>query len=85
MSKMTDGVYKSSLHRVVNRNPNEDRMSVAFFNVGNVDYKITPLWGEGEGKAMGMTVEEWMLSKMKLAYERHAEAEEPKPEVKPTV
>ena len=69
MSKLTDGVYKSSLHRVVNRNPNEDRMSVVFFNVGNVDYKIRPLWGGGEGTGMGMTVEDWMLSKMRFAYD----------------
>ena len=85
MSKLTDGVYKSSLHRVVNRNPNEERMSVVFFNVGNRDYEIRPLWGGGEGKEMVMTVEEWMLSRMKFAYERHAKAEEPKPELAPTV
>lgn len=85
MIKLTDGVYKSSLHRVVNRNPNEDRMSVVFFNVGNVDYKIRPLWGGGEGKGMGMTVEDWMLSKMRFAYERRAKAEEPEPGLNPTV
>ena len=85
MSKLTGGVYKSSLHRVINRNPNEDRFSVVFFNVGNVDYKIRPLWGEGEGKGMGMTVEEWMLSKMKFSVGRHAKAEEPEPEVESIV
>ena len=41
--------------------------------------------GWGEGKEMGMTVEEWMLSRMRFAYERHAKAEEPKPELEPTV
>lgn len=85
MSKLTGGVYKSSLHRVINRNPNEDRFSAVFFNVGNVDYKIKPLWGEGEGKGMGVTVEEWMLSKMKFSMGRLAKAEEPEPGVKPTV
>ena len=87
MSKLTGGVYTSSLHRVINRNPNEDRFSVVFFNVGNVDYEIRPLWGEGEGKEteMGMTVEEWILSKMKFSMGRHAKTEEPEPEVKPTV
>ena len=86
MSKMTDGVYKSSLHRVVNRNPSEDRMSVVFFNVGNLDYRIRPLWGEGEEKGKGkeMTVEEWMLNRMNFSYGKHAKAE-PEPEVQPTV
>ena len=85
MSKLTGGVYKSSLHRVINRDPDEDRFSVVFFNVGNVDYKINPLWGEGEGKGVGMTVEEWMLSKMKSSMGRHAKADEMGPEVKPIV
>ncbi len=86
MSKMTNGVYKSSLHRVVNRNPSEDRMSVVFFNVGNLDYKLRPLWGEEEekGKGKGMTVEDWMLDRMNFSYGKHAKAE-PEPEVKPTV
>ncbi|KAF4242556.1 hypothetical protein CNMCM8980_000514 [Aspergillus fumigatiaffinis] len=42
MEIMTSGEYRSSWHRVLNRNL-EDRYSVVFFYDGNLDYKLQPL------------------------------------------
>ncbi|KAJ0115247.1 hypothetical protein J7T55_001657 [Diaporthe amygdali] len=42
ISRITGGLYKSSIHRVINRAP-DDRYSVVFFFDGNIDYKLRPL------------------------------------------
>jgi isopenicillin N synthase-like dioxygenase len=42
MSRITGGRYKSSVHRVLNRNPT-DRYSVVFFFDGDLDYQLRPL------------------------------------------
>ncbi|RAL04512.1 isopenicillin N synthase family dioxygenase [Aspergillus ibericus CBS 121593] len=42
IARVTGGQYKSSLHRVVNRNPT-DRYSVVFFVDGNLDFKLRRL------------------------------------------
>lgn len=57
----TSGVYKSSLHRVLNKS-GKDRYSVPFFFDGNVDCVLTPLGGGEEGKKYP-TVEEHMRAR----------------------
>ena len=77
MSKMTQGRYKSGMHRVVNRN-RTDRYSIVFFHDGNLDCKLTAL-GEGttatgvEGREdeEAMTAEEYMYDRMNFSYGKH--------------
>lgn len=44
MKKMTGGIYKSSMHRVINTT-NRDRYSIPFFFDGNLDFIVRPLIG----------------------------------------
>ena len=68
LSKWTGNEYKSSVHRVINRNPT-DRYSVVFFFDGNLDCKLSPLDGskEEEGEE-GLTVERHMINRMTNSY-----------------
>lgn len=70
MTMVTGGEYKSSMHRVINRNET-DRYSVVFFMDGNVDYKLRRLdrIGQpiGEGEEL-LSVEEYMLGKRHSTY-----------------
>ena len=68
LSKWTGDEYKSSVHRVINRNPG-DRYSVVFFFDGNLDCKLSPLDGSGgkEGEE-ALTVEGHMLKRMSESY-----------------
>ena len=71
MSKLTGGVYKSSMHRVVNRNKT-DRYSVVFFFDGNRDFKLSPLGAGPESqKEAAMTAEEYMFDRMNFSYGKH--------------
>ena len=72
MSKMTQGRYKSGMHRVLNRNKT-DRYSVVFFHDGNLDCKLTPLGSAdvGRDKEEAMTAEEYMYDRMKFSYSKH--------------
>ena len=72
MHKLTQGVYKSSMHRVVNRNKT-DRYSVVFFFDGNLDFKLKPLGATGleEKEDAIMTAEEYMFDRIKFSYGRH--------------
>jgi len=66
LSKWTAGRYKSSVHRVLNKNPT-DRYSVVFFFDGNLDCPLTPLDGsEAEGDVL--TVEGHMVRRMAESY-----------------
>ena len=82
MSKMTQGRYKSGMHRVLNRN-RTDRYSVVFFHDGNLDCKLRPLGSkmttdggrdkdEDEG---AMTAEEYMYDRMNFSYSKHENPE----------
>lgn len=70
----TSGVYKSSLHRVLNRS-GKDRYSVPFFFDGNVDCVLTPLGGGEEGKKYP-TVEEHMKERFGQTYGRGKKRED---------
>ena len=71
MSKLTGGVYKSSMHRVVNRNKT-DRYSVVFFFDGNRDFKLSPLGAGPESqKEAAMTAEEYMFDRLNFSYGKH--------------
>ena len=68
LSKWTGNLYKSSVHRVINRNPG-DRYSVVFFFDGNLDCRLSPLDGSAEGKGEeALTVEAHMLARMAESY-----------------
>lgn len=69
LSKWTKHEYKSSVHRVINRNPG-DRYSVVFFFDGNLDCRLSPLDGsaEKEGEEEALTVEGHMLTRMTQSY-----------------
>ncbi|KAL8722881.1 MAG: hypothetical protein Q9225_000714 [Loekoesia sp. 1 TL-2023] len=68
LSAWTKNEYKSSVHRVINKNP-WDRYSVVFFFDGNLDCRLAPLDGspEEEGRE-GLTVEGHMLRRMAESY-----------------
>lgn len=70
----TGGVYKSSLHRVLNRS-GRDRYSVPFFFDGNVDCVLTPLGGGEEGKRYP-TVEGHMRERFGQTYGRGKKRED---------
>ena len=64
----TSGVYKSSLHRVVNRS-GQDRYSVPFFFDGNVDFVLRPLDGS-KREGGDITVEGHMKERFASTYGR---------------
>jgi isopenicillin N synthase-like dioxygenase len=67
LSMWTEGMYKSSVHRVLNKG-GRDRYSVAFFFDGNLDCKLEPLGGgKGEWKE-AMTCEQYMFKRMTETY-----------------
>ena len=72
MHKLLSGAYKSSLHRVVNRNKT-DRYSIVYFFDGNLDFKLKPLHAKGlEAKEDAvMTCEEYMFDRLNFSYGRH--------------
>jgi isopenicillin N synthase-like dioxygenase len=71
ISLITGGLYKSSIHRVVNKNPT-DRFSVVYFFDGNIDFKLYPLdvvHGKGIGEDdKAPTVEEHMIVRTLASY-----------------
>lgn len=68
LCKWTKGVYKSSLHRVLNFGT-KDRYSVPFFFDGNMECRLDPFDGsEIDGGAA--TVEEHMLERFASTYGR---------------
>lgn len=71
ISLITGGLYKSSIHRVVNKNPT-DRFSVVYFFDGNIDFKLYPLevvHGKGSGEdGKAPTVEEHMIERTMASY-----------------
>jgi len=66
VSKLTRGEYKSSIHRVLNKNPT-DRYSVVYFFDGNLDYPLAPLDGSSACSEV-LTVEGHMLERMTHSY-----------------
>lgn len=68
LSKWTGGRYKSSLHRVVHKNPTE-RYSVVYFFDGNLDTSLKPLDGSRtDEEEEGLTVEMHMIQRMTQSY-----------------
>ena len=67
LSKWTGDRYKSSVHRVVHRNPTE-RYSVVFFFDGNLDCSLKALDGSQRDEEEGLTVEKHMIRRMTESY-----------------
>lgn len=73
VSRITGGRYKSSIHRVLNKN-STDRYSVVFFFDGNLDYKLRQLdrIGQPDGDDDEvLTVEEHMNERIRTTYGAH--------------
>ncbi|BCS29678.1 isopenicillin N synthase family dioxygenase [Aspergillus puulaauensis] len=72
-TELTNGQYKSSIHRVIN-NPDSDRLSVPFFFNGDPDYLLAPLpicQGSGdEAKTPPRTIQQLVLSRVQERYAR---------------
>lgn len=70
-SRITGGLYKSSIHRVVNKNLT-DRFSVVYFFDGNIDFKLYPLgvvYGKGiDENEKAPTVVEHMIERTMASY-----------------
>ncbi|KAJ4423187.1 hypothetical protein N0V82_002181 [Gnomoniopsis sp. IMI 355080] len=69
LSLWTKGIYKSALHRVINKSGG-DRYSVPFFFDGNPDVKLRPLDGSEPVGGIAPTVEEHMLERLGTSYSR---------------
>lgn len=67
MTAIAGGEYKSSLHRVLNKNT-EDRYSVVFFFDGNVDYKLLELGKPADEQVNVLTVEEHIEERKATTY-----------------
>ncbi|KAL3472725.1 hypothetical protein BJX99DRAFT_272758 [Aspergillus californicus] len=68
-TKLTAGVYKSSLHRVINRSP-VHRFSIPCFLDGNLDAVIRSVVDGPRPDTRGMTVEEHMLERFTTVRDR---------------
>ena len=66
LSMWTGNVYKSSWHRVLNKNP-KDRYSIVFFFDGNLDCPLAPLDGSESGEEI-LTVEGHMVKRLTESY-----------------
>lgn len=72
MKKLLGGLgYQSTMHRVINKS-SADRYSIVFFFDGNVDFKLRPLGDEVVDEKDVMTVEEYMMNRVKFSWGRHA-------------
>jgi len=68
MQLWTEGMYRSTLHRVVNTSGKE-RYSIAFFNEGKLDYRVKRIVvGEGTEDEEGITVEEHLKRRYEESY-----------------
>ncbi|KAI1394379.1 citrinin biosynthesis oxygenase CtnA [Hypoxylon trugodes] len=70
MSKITEGEYRSSVHRVWNKS-SDDRYSIVFFFDGNLDFKLRPLSKLGQpekGEERWLTVEEHVKARLTGSY-----------------
>jgi len=69
MQLWTGGLYRSTLHRVVNKS-GEERYSIAFFNEGRLDYRVKRIIvGEGTEDEKGITVHEHLKRRYKESYD----------------
>lgn len=66
MSRMTAGLYKSSVHRVINTS-GKDRYSVPMFLDGNLDFVIEALVEGPKPPSNRLTVEEHMTERFGTA------------------
>lgn len=70
-TQLTNGLYKSSVHRVIN-NADSDRLSIPFFFIGSPNYMLTPLPNcplLEDGKSYTpQTVQEFVAAKVKETY-----------------
>ncbi len=69
LSMWTKNIYKSNVHRVVNKST-KDRYSFPFFFDGNTDVKLAPFDGSMPLTGKIITSEEHMLERLGTTYGR---------------
>lgn len=69
--RLTGGLYRSSLHRVLNKST-KHRYSIPFFSDGNLDTILKPVCGNDSGEPY-LTVEEHMNERMSQSRKRALE------------
>lgn len=69
LSMWTKGIYKSAMHRVINKSGG-DRYSIPFFFDGNAEVKLSPFDGSEPVGGRVITVEEHMLERLGTSYGR---------------
>ena len=74
LSMWTKNIYKSNVHRVINKST-KDRYSMPFFFDGNADVKLTPFDGSEPVGGKVLTVEEHMLERFGTTYGRAEQVE----------
>lgn len=69
LSMWTKGIYKSAMHRVINKSGG-DRYSIPFFFDGNAEVKLSPFDGSEPVGGRVITVEEHLLERLGTSYAR---------------
>lgn len=69
LSMWTKGIYKSAMHRVINKSGG-DRYSIPFFFDGNAEVELSPFDGSEPVGGRVITVEEHMLERLGTSYAR---------------
>lgn len=69
LSMWTKSIYKSAMHRVINKS-NSDRYSVPFFFDGNAEVKLKPFDGSEPAGGRVVTVEQHLLERLGTSYAR---------------
>ena len=70
LHRMTNGLLRSTPHRVVNRSGSE-RYSCVFFYDPNVSFNIKPLKGTGKPKFKSLNFGEFLREELVASYEKH--------------
>lgn len=75
--RWTNGLYKSTIHRVVNRSPERERYSVPFFFSINYDEKVSTLptciSGDGPSRFNEIQAGPWVLERLRSTLNETAE------------
>ena len=75
--RWTDGRYKSTIHRVVNRSPEKERYSVPFFFSINYDEKVSTLPADGSAESSSrfndIQAGPWVLERLRATLKDAAE------------
>ena len=72
LNRLTNGILRSTPHRVINKSGKE-RFSCPFFFDPHVNTNIQPLKGTGKPKFPPINFSEFLKGELKASYEKHKE------------